>query len=736
MNIFTLRIRRAVILGAAILTAVLVVIPTLTFAQTVACEPARVGKARFGEQNEIVRHLQRCLLNLGYSIPAGATGYYGNQTAKAVKDFYGGWYARTWHGRWIGPVGLVTLKKYLISASAGGEVFRPFISAKEFKDYLAKAAREAQASGKTVMSFSAAREAAPSPTMGAPTGTAAVSALIDRVSETNVQVTGIDEPDIVKTDGKEIYYSSSGGHVWWGIPGRTESSVPVSPAFRPRVKIIKALPIADMAEESEVKESRGDLLLIGEKLVVFSDNRNRIDGIDISNPKKPEKKWDLRLEANTSIVGARLREGKIYLVTAMFISDTDVCPIKPLSWNGAPVVVPCYEIYRPGRIMPADATFNVMVIDPASGNVERKASFVGSSQSAVLYMSSNYLYLAYPFYESQFNILIGMIKERGRDLFPADLVARFEQLMGYDIGADAKLVELESLLNKHHQSLSTDDRLKLENELQDRLADYTKLYKRDFERTIITKVALTDLAVAGSGSVPGAPLNQFSFDEYQGNLRIATTIGGTWRFRGGNSVSDVYVLDKNLAVKGSVLGLGETERIYSVRFVEDKGYVVTFRQIDPFYVLDLADPAKPALAGELKIPGYSSYLHPITKDKILGVGMEGSKVKISLFDVTNPARPAEKDKYLLQEYWSEISNTHHAFLIDRKYGIFFLPGSKGGYVFSYQDDKLALVKAVGDIAAKRALYVNDYLYMIGSNKISVLDERTWERVKDLALISS
>ncbi len=202
------------------------------------------------------------------------------------------------------------------------------------------------------------------------------------------------------------------------------------------------------------------------------------------------------------------------------------------------------------------------------------------------------------------------------------------------------------------------------------------------------------------------------------------------------SASDVYVLDKNLKIQGAVKDLGLTEKIYSVRFIQDKAYVVTFRQTDPFYVLDLANPNKPELKGELKIPGYSSYLHPITKDKILGIGKEGSQVKISLFDASSAQNPVEKDKYSLDEYWSDVLSTHHAFLLDSKHEIFFLPGGKGGYVFSYKNDKLSLAKVVSGISAKRAIYLNDYLYIIGDNKISVINEMDWQKVNELDLTSS
>jgi len=308
-------------------------------------------------------------------------------------------------------------------------------------------------------------------------------------------------------------------------------------------------------------------------------------------------------------------------------------------------------------------------------------------------------------------------------------------LESYEISDQAKYTEFTILMERYYNSLSDDERLRVENEMENRISDYFKLHKRELGKTGIIKIELEKFGISATGDIPGRPLNQFSLDEYQENLRVATTVGeGFWGFGGQReSANDVYVLDKNLKILGSVKDLGLTERIYSVRFIEDKGYLVTFRQIDPFFVLDLSDPEKPELKSQLKIPGYSSYLHPITKDKILGIGKEGSNVKISLFDVSNPENPTEISKYNLDEYWSDILNTHHAFLLDSKHQIFFLPGSRGGYIFSYKENKLELKRAVSDISAKRAIYINDYLYIIGENKIVVLNELNWEKVNELEL---
>jgi len=179
--------------------------------------------------------------------------------------------------------------------------------------------------------------------------------------------------------------------------------------------------------------------------------------------------------------------------------------------------------------------------------------------------------------------------------------------------------------------------------------------------------------------------------------------------------------------------MGHVDHQKSARFIGDRGYLVTYRQVDPFYVLDLSNPAKPAKVGELKIPGYSSYLHPISDNRIMGVGEENSKVKVSLFDVSDPANPKEQSKYLLDEYWTEVSETQHAFLQDAKHSVVFIPGGQGGYVLSYANDQLTLTKAVADYQVKRAVYLSDVLYIIGESKITALDEANWQTVKELGL---
>ncbi len=198
-----------------------------------------------------------------------------------------------------------------------------------------------------------------------------------------------------------------------------------------------------------------------------------------------------------------------------------------------------------------------------------------------------------------------------------------------------------------------------------------------------------------SGSVIGHLLNQFSMSEYDGNLRVATTAGNPW---GGpweedgevSSESFVTVLSEDdgaLRPIGQVGGLGEGEQIFAVRFLGDRGYVVTFRQIDPLYTIDLSDPTNPTVEGELKIPGFSNYLHPLGDGLLMGVGMDGddegriSGAVVSLFDVADPANPTQLDKLPLVDFPTGFGESEDFFEGDS-----YTPVNNDARAFTYFDD--------------------------------------------------
>jgi len=613
-----------------------------------------------------------------------------------------------------------------------------FFSPEEFKNYLQEASMQ-NGYLDVAIQRNMASESAPMADLSFATKEATGidgGGELERVSETNVQVAGIDEPDIVKTNGKEIfaylqnYYYKSPQPVF----NRNIEEIDVASDMKylePNIKAIKAFPVDNLKLVSEI-DKQGEMLLYKNVLIIFSGDK--IYGYNISDANSPEEIWNVDFsDKKTYLVTSRLYGDKIYIILNTYITPETVCPMPLLKDASGEVELGCKYIYHPVVPVPTDTTYTIVELDPNTGKVDKRVSFTGSNSGSQVYMSENAIYVSY-YYSGDLIKYMFNFFNKNKDIAPDWIIKKLAKLLTYDISEQSKLTELMSLVGKWQGSLTRDERLKLENELQDRMSDFAQEHKRDLEKTGIAKITLNNMKVDSVGSVPGTLLNQFAMDEYDNNLRVATTISGRTVFGGWgneNSESDVYVLDKNMREIGSALGMGLTERIYAVRFIQDKGYVVTFKQTDPFYVLDLSNPKKPEIKGELKIPGYSSYLHPIDKDNILGIGKEGSKVKLSLFNVADPENPFEQDKYMLDEYYSEALNNHHAFLMDDKHKIFFMPGSKGGYIFLYEGNKLKLERVVAYTYPKRALFINDFLYIITHNNLVVLDENNWERIGEL-----
>lgn len=632
--------------------------------------------------------------------------------------------------------------------------FKTFATDQEFIDYMATSTQGlSNFSGRVMMKTMEGR----SNDLALPMAAGGGASDVERISETNTQVFGIDEPDIVKTEGTTIYYSrpyindypvkmmeplieeDQAPELFMqkrGVRPDIIRDIPVLP--RGGISILDTSPPGSLSNKKTLKMS-GDMLISENTLVVFDESnyaKKLVVGLDISNPQNPQTSWKIPLKENTMRVAARLLDNKLFLIVKTFPTSGRPCPIPMLDIAGDRGFIPCREIYRPPMHINADSVYTAYKIDVNDGGIEDSVSFVGSSSDETVYMSKEALYTGYYYSGDMVKIMYGFVVEN-KDMFPALVSQKLAKLKDYDISEGSKLNELSMILSSYTSTFDEDKRVEFENNLQNRMKKFMKLHARELERTGIVKIDLSSFNIEATGDVAGKTLNQFALDEYRGNLRIATTVGqNSWFGQFGQltqSFSDVYVLNGSLKQLGSVLDLGKTERIYSVRFIAGQGYVVTFRQTDPLYVLDLSSASNPKVTGELKIPGYSAYLHPLSETVLLGVGKEGQEVKLSLFDVSDPENPEELDTYIMDEYWSEALDNHHAFLADDKHKIFFIPGSKGGYVFSYAGNKISMKKVVSDEQVQRALYINNYLYVIGNNRIVVLNENNWNVVKELDL---
>lgn len=737
-------------------------------AYAASCSAQDFGIPAYGKRGVHIKNLQECLIGVGYALPSGATGYYGNETRAAVIKFYHAVLnIPDWDGRSIGPKGRAELArraggaKIPVVSTAASQTMRYIRVANEtdlMKRFEAKSEVggffpaysmglsgriTAQGMGVPVMPTSAPTMSVAEAGVGADTSYQTPG----RVSETNVQVAGIDEPDIVKTDGKHLYVA----HTIYGkydVPVEAESTisstmiapctldggciVPPRPMKQGGVTALRAFPPSALAIASESISEYGEMLLVKEKSILLVLGQNAITAYNVANPAAPAKMWTNELKNNTERIAARLKDGTLYLLTRTYLNRARPCPIVPMLRGGVSVEIACGDIWMPSVIEPADSTYAVFTIDPTTGKETNSLTFLADSTNTTVYMSGDNLFVANHLASASGDVMMGFFTDELPALLSAPSASRIREIAGYNISYISKINEISAVIEKEISALSVDAQLKFENEMENRLQSYTERRMREMDKTAITKIALGTLTITAAETVPGHLLNQFSMDEYRGNLRVAVTVGETWGWSGGKTMNDVYVLDGNLKVLGSVKDLGLTERIYAARFIGDKGYLVTFRQTDPFYVLDLSNPAIPKMTGELKIPGYSAYLEPISDQLVLGVGREGGGVKISLFDVTNPSAPSEKAKYALKDGWTEVEGNHHAFLKDDKHQVFFIPGGNGGYVLSYAGSALELKYAISGWNIKRAVYIDDYLYVIGTNKIVVIDENSWKEIRTLA----
>lgn len=300
------------------------------------------------------------------------------------------------------------------------------------------------------------------------------------------------------------------------------------------------------------------------------------------------------------------------------------------------------------------------------------------------------------------------------------------------------------------------------------------------DQTIIHRFAIKRGAIdyQAMGEVPGHLLNQFSLDEHAGNLRVATTVEG-WTREGQIQYNNVYVLDPSMKTIGTLEHIAPDERIYAARFVGDRLYLVTFKRIDPLFVIDLSDPNHPGILGKLKIPGYSDYLHPYDADHIIGIGKETDEngwggvsvggLKLALFDVSDVNKPIQVDAVVIGEAGtdSEALRDHKAFLFIQEKDLLVIPVSEikrvenpssrypGSYstttwqgAYVYQVNPSSGFTLEGTVthgekgpsyawnapdAVRRSLFMDDTLYTISQRSIVMTNLADGSRVSEVFL---
>ena len=254
---------------------------------------------------------------------------------------------------------------------------------------------------------------------------------------------------------------------------------------------------------------------------------------------------------------------------------------------------------------------------------------------------------------------------------------------------------------------------------------------RDSKVSIVKiKLDKNDIKFTAAGEVAGNTNDQFSMDEKDGNLRIATTSYN----KDGDEINNLFVLDENLNKIGEVTGFAKTESIKAVRFIGDMAYVITYEQTDPLFVIDLTDPKNPQIKGEVKITGFSSLLVPVDENTLLGIGystedgieMEITNgLKLALFDISNPKKPKVLDSVSLKDVYSDAQDTHHALVVNDDKGYYAIPynhynnNRRGALTFEIQDGKIVItndfkVSSYDYEGITRCTYIDDTLYAFSS----------------------
>ncbi len=544
-----------------------------------------------------------------------------------------------------------------------------------------------------------------------------------RYSDTNVQVLGVDEPDIVKSNGRQIFIAPELAYRYAFFADVAEKPGARGGESLAQTSVIEALPPKSAEVVSRIEVMAETILLYDDTLLTLTDDT--VTAFDVSVPATPEQVWEMVLQDGGQIETARLLDGQLVLVTSSGTLGATPCPFTPAEVNGVEVKLSCGEVLRPTVPVAATDLYVLFSIDVETGEVASQNSLAARTYDSAIMVSNDYLYLTYPLEQDKFKMMQDFYETIPK-IVGDDFLARLKEIDSYDLHASSKYEELQREFIEMVPMVTESDT----TDLNEALALYRAEHSREIIRTGIAQFNLADLSLAANGVVPGALLNQFSIDEYEGYLRVATTVGVSTV----DTVNDLYVLDEELEIVGSVKDLGDGERIYATRFVDGVGYMVTFREIDPFFVFDLSDPVAPRAVGQLKIPGYSSYLHPIDETTVLGVGKnDKGKVKLSLFDLSDPTAPVESAKAVVDAVWSDVLTTHTAFLLDSDNEVFFLPAGEDGLVYTYAGGDLKLVKAVEDVGARRAVYIADYLFIVGSSSVTVLDEKNWKTVATIEL---
>jgi uncharacterized secreted protein with C-terminal beta-propeller domain len=504
-------------------------------------------------------------------------------------------------------------------------------------------------------------------------------------STTNVQVQNVDEPDYLKNDSKYVYIVSQ----------NTLSIIDAHPAEDAKLILKIALDI-----ESQYIQN---MFLNEDRLVIFYNGQSDEEIIpqfdfvprrsyssvthalivDVSDKENPTILKDYSIEGH-------FRDARMIGDYAYFVTNSNVnyqYPRLPIIMEDSVRIMTPEAFYFDN--VEQFSNFNTLtVIDIFGDTVNSETFLMGYTGS--FYVSENNFYLTY-----QKNMPFGFYENSSRDRF-FDVVV---PLLPKSIQDEIKIIEdaewesasaewnaISELMQKSYNEMDKKSKEELFDKIRDALNEYDRKIQEDTRKTIIHKISIDEEEIdyVAKGTVPGRLLNQFSMDERGDRFRVATTNEIYTQYEGTVRSNAVYVLDEQLEIVGELEEIAPDESIFSTRFMGDRLYMVTFQQIDPFFVIDLSSDT-PKILGELKIPGFSNYLHPYDEEHVIGFGRDTKEVdngrvqqlgiKIALFNVADVNNPKVADDVIIgnSSTYSEALHNHKAFFFDKKSKVLSVP---------------------------------------------------------------
>lgn len=480
----------------------------------------------------------------------------------------------------------------------------------------------------------------------------------DDYSDTNIQVEGVDEADIVKTDGKYIYTLQ-----------KNKAKIQVVRAKGGQLELVSVI-------ELEKECSLNDMYLQNDRLIVISckytEDYSDVTTATIYNVANPSSPEVLKVSSQSGFYrSSRLTDGALYLFSEEHFygkpNKKDPHTYLPITIDNGTEACPVENIYG------------------ISGITERRFLTISS-----------------------LNINSG---------------ERIDQKAilggGETIYANTKKIFVAEYCYRHYDYVNHMD----EEDWNDTLSDTTRILSFDINKGKISPKA--------EGFVKGNLLNQFSLDEYKGHLRVVVTSNGIF----SPQSNALYTLDENLKIKGQVTDLAKNERVYSVRFMENVCYFVTFRTTDPLFAVDLSDPASPKVLSELKIPGFSNYLHPFDDGLLLGIGSDADEatgvveyIKLSMFDISDPKNVTEKHTIVTEDADHSLGTQHKAILVSKSKNLIGYGASGCYHVYGYDAQKGFFQKARFIVPSPdaytiinqdiRGIYIGDYFYVCSQRNIT------------------